>query len=171
MNKESTGRQHTHSYRTYHPLVHQAILLGRHHKVVRIVPVVHDILQVDPRVLFEVLEELLVENEGHTTDLVARSLLACTVVLEVGGDGQGQLSPQLLPVKAWDAALLAISAHQDVKVELVDEVVCGLEAGVPAEGLVRFQYFDKLDLRVDGDPEKETYLEEDALEGANAWGG
>ena len=45
----------------------------------------------------------------------------------------------------------------------------GLEAGVPPKRLVRFQDLDKLNFGVDGDSEEKAYLEEDALEGANAF--
>ena len=51
------------------------------------------------------LEELLVEDESHSTDFLHGSLLTTIVVLEVGSDGQCQLPPQFLPVKARHTTL------------------------------------------------------------------
>ena len=46
------------------------------------------------------LEEFLVKDEGHSTDLLHSCFFTSVVVLEVSGDGKSQFSPQLLPVKA-----------------------------------------------------------------------
>ena len=51
------------------------------------------------------LEELLVEDEGHATDLLHSRLVPGVVVGEVGGDGQGQLPTQLLPARGRSARL------------------------------------------------------------------
>ena len=52
-----------------HALVEQAVLLGGHDEVVRVVLVVDDVLQVDARHLVQLLEELLVEYERHAAYL------------------------------------------------------------------------------------------------------
>lgn len=47
----------------------------------------------------EVLEELLVEDERHAADLLHLGLRRGVPVDEVGRDGNGQLSPELLAPK------------------------------------------------------------------------
>lgn len=95
----------------------KVLLLRRHHKVVRIIFVVDDVLQVDswrtnvpgdgaPEgcpggrfhtcVLPQVLEEPLVEDEGHAADLLHLGLGGGVPVFEVGCDGDGQLPSELL---------------------------------------------------------------------------
>lgn len=49
--------------------------------------------------LSEVLEELLVEDERHAADLLHLGLRRGVPVDEVGRDGNGQLSPELLAPK------------------------------------------------------------------------
>lgn len=51
------------------------------------------------------LEELLVEDESNATDFLHGSLLTTVVVPKIGSDGQRQLPPQLLPVKARHTTL------------------------------------------------------------------
>ena len=169
--QEQQAKHHKKTYSAYHFLLQQTLLFGGHDKVVRVIPVVHNVLQIDARVLLQVLEELLVKNESHSTDLVAGRLLFCVVVHKVGSDGQRQLPPQLLPVEPWYTALLAVRTHQDVKVELVDAVLRGLEAGVPAKGFIWLQDLDEFHFSVNGDTKKQTCLEKDALESADTCGG
>ena len=80
-----------------HPFLQQALLFSGHDKVVRVILVVHDVLQVNACLLLEIQEELLVENEGHTRDLLHTRLCICVSVDEVGSDRNGQLAPELLP--------------------------------------------------------------------------
>ena len=75
------------------------MLLGRHHEVVGVVLVVDDVLQVDTGGGAQVLEELLVEDEGHTGDLIYARLRLRVSVDEVGRDGDGQLAAKLLPTE------------------------------------------------------------------------
>lgn len=85
-----------------HALLQQTGLLGRHHKVVSLVLVVDDVLQVDGGLLLQVQEELLVEDECHATDLLHPRLRIRVAVDEVGGDGYGQLSTKLFPLETWN---------------------------------------------------------------------
>ena len=45
------------------------MFLGCHDKIMSFVLVVYDVLQIDTLGLVEVVEELLVENEGHSRNL------------------------------------------------------------------------------------------------------
>jgi len=47
------------------------------------------------------LEEALVEDEGHAADLLHLGLRRRVPVLEVGGDGDGQLPTELLALEPW----------------------------------------------------------------------
>ena len=51
--------------------------------------------------ILEVLEELLIEDEGHTTDLLYLGLGRGVAVDKVGRDGDGQLPTELLPSETW----------------------------------------------------------------------
>ena len=73
------------------------MFLGRHHEVVSFALVVDDILKVDVRLSVEVAEELLVEDERDSADLLDTRLLVAVVVDEVGGDGDRKLTSELLP--------------------------------------------------------------------------
>ena len=67
----------------------------------RLILVVDDVLQVDARRRAQVLEELLVEDEGHSGDLVDPRLGLRVPVDEVGCDGDRQLASELLTPEAW----------------------------------------------------------------------
>ena len=58
--------------------VNKTLFLGCHDKIMSFVLVIDDVLQIDTLGLEEVVEELLVENEGH-----ARNLLDLTFGLSV----------------------------------------------------------------------------------------
>ena len=88
-------------YLFHNSLFQQAVLLGRHDEVVRLVLVVHDVLQPDARLVLQVEEELLVEYEGHSTDLLNVGLGGRVAVDEVGSNPNGNLSPELLSRKAF----------------------------------------------------------------------
>lgn len=47
----------------------------------------------------ELLKELLVEDEGDTTNLLHLCLCCCVPVDEVSSDGDGELSPELFTPK------------------------------------------------------------------------
>ena len=59
--------------------------------------VVDDVLETDALGLVEVVEELLVEDEGDAGDLLDVALRLGVTVYEVDGDGDGQLAPELFP--------------------------------------------------------------------------
>ena len=61
--------------------------------------VVDHILQGNTKLVVEVVEELLVEDEGHSRDLLHMALRLGVLVDEVGGDGDGQLAPELLALE------------------------------------------------------------------------
>ena len=65
-----------------------------------VVLVVDDVLQVDARLLPQVLEELLVEDERDAADLLHASLIVGVPVDEVCCDGDGQLASELFPFEA-----------------------------------------------------------------------
>lgn len=48
------------------------------------------------------LKELLVENEGHTTDLIHSCFFSGIMVLKVSCDSQGKFTSKLLSVKTWN---------------------------------------------------------------------
>ena len=77
------------------------MFLGRHHEVVGLVLVVDDVLQVDVRLLVELAEELLVEDEGDATDLLHPRLLLAVVVDEVRCHRDRELASKLLPSKPY----------------------------------------------------------------------
>ena len=52
--------------------------------------------------LFKVMEELLVEDEGHPTDLLYLGFGCGISVDKVGSDGNSQLTPELFPFEAWE---------------------------------------------------------------------
>ena len=81
-------------------LCQQTLLLGSHDEVVRLVLVVHDVLQLDARRVIEIVEELLVEDERHAGDLVDARLSLRVPVHEVGRDRDGQLAAELLTAEA-----------------------------------------------------------------------
>ena len=62
--------------------------------------VVDDVLETDALGLVEVVEELLVEDEGDAGDLLDVALRLGVTVYEVDGDGDGQLAPELFPPEA-----------------------------------------------------------------------
>ena len=66
----------------------------------RLVLVVHDVLQLDARRVIEIVEELLVEDERHARDLVDARLSLRVPVHEVGRDRDGQLAAELLTAEA-----------------------------------------------------------------------
>ena len=88
-------------YLFHNSLFQQAVLLGRHDEVVRLVLVVHDVLQPDARLVLQVEEELLVEYEGHATDLLNVGLSGGVAVDEVSSNPNGNLSPELLSRKSF----------------------------------------------------------------------
>lgn len=64
----------------------------------------------------EVLKKLLVEDEGHTADLLNLCLCCRVPVDEVSRDGDGKLAPELLPPKPW--GLQEGSRQCDLKVRI-----------------------------------------------------
>ena len=89
--------RYTPTHLQYNTLHQETVFLGRHHEVVRLALVVDDILKVNVRLSVEVAEELLVEDERYSADLLDTRLLVAVVVDEVGGDSDRQLTPELLP--------------------------------------------------------------------------
>ena len=59
--------------------------------------VVDDVLETDALGLVEVVEELLVEDEGDAGDLLDVTLRLRVPVYEVDSDRDGQLAPELFP--------------------------------------------------------------------------
>lgn len=53
------------------------------------------------RFVLKLQEELLVEDEGHTADLLHFRLRCGVAVHKVGRDGDGQLASKLLPSETW----------------------------------------------------------------------
>ena len=78
----------------------QGLFLGRHHKVVCLVLVVDDVFEGDALGLVQVVEELLVEDEGDAGDLLDVALRLRVAVDEVDRDGDRQLAAELLPTEA-----------------------------------------------------------------------
>ena len=78
----------------------KAVFFGCHHKVVRLVLVVDDVLQVDVCLAVQLAEELLVEDECNSADLLDTRLLLAVVVDEVRCHCDRQLATELLPPKS-----------------------------------------------------------------------
>ena len=65
----------------------------------RIIFVVDDVLQINSGIPLQVLEELLVEDEGHPTDLLHHCLGLAVSVDEVGCDGNGKFATEFFAVE------------------------------------------------------------------------
>ena len=100
MPKQKRGRFSWPTHLNDDALCQQTLLLGSHDEVVRLVLVVHDVLQLDARRVIKIVEELLVEDERHAGDLVDARLSFRVPVHEVGRDRDGQLAAELLTAEA-----------------------------------------------------------------------
>lgn len=95
------SQMQTSSYLFEHALVEQGLFLGGHHKVVCLVLVVDDVLEVYARVCVEVLEELLVKDVCDPADLLHTALGLSVPVDKVGCDRDRELAAKLFPLEAW----------------------------------------------------------------------
>ena len=85
----------------YDALDEETVFLGCHHKVVGLILVVDDVLQVNICLLVEFAEELLVEDKRDSADLLHPSLLLGVVVDEVRCHRDRELASKLLPSKTY----------------------------------------------------------------------
>jgi hypothetical protein len=107
------------------------------HRIKRAFPscsylVVDNVLQTDSLGIVEIVEELLVEDEGNSTDLLQRTFRLRVPVDKVGRDGNGQLAAKLFAAKALQRVAFAVGANQHVKLKVGHRVVIGGDAGAPA---------------------------------------
>lgn len=65
------------------------MFLGSHNKVMRVIFVVHDILQVDSSLLVQFFEELLIKDKGDPADLFYACLCLGPFVYKVRRDRDG----------------------------------------------------------------------------------
>lgn len=94
----------------------QRSLRGGHHKVVGFISVVDDILQLNARLLLQVLEPLLVVDAANAGDLRTVGLLLRPPVDVVGGEADGQLSAAVVSRKVpAEGVSTPIAADDDVK--------------------------------------------------------
>ncbi len=66
----------------------------------RVVFVIDDVFKVNARLGEQILEEALVEDEGHSADLLHLRLVGRVPVDEIGRDGDRQFAAKLLPPEA-----------------------------------------------------------------------
>lgn len=115
------------------------MLLGGHDEVVRVVLVIDDVLEIDARVRVQLLEELLIEDEGDPAYLLDPGLGLRALVDEIGRDRDGQLAPELLAPEALEGVALAVGPDQHVELVLRDRVVRRRRLYSPAD-LWGFEY-------------------------------
>jgi hypothetical protein len=63
-----------------HPLVNQALFLGSHYKVVCLILVVNNVLQVNSSLVFQLVEELLSKDVEESADFADSILLFASMV-------------------------------------------------------------------------------------------
>lgn len=83
----------------------QTLFLGSHHKVVCLILVVNNVLQVYTVGFIQVFKEFLVENECYPTDLLHSSLRLRIAVDEIGCDCNGQFASKFFPLKTYNDSL------------------------------------------------------------------
>ena len=93
--KEEESVQQTLAYSHQNSFASKTFFLCSHDNIMRIIPVVDNVFKVNTSVLLEVFEELLVEYEGHSTDLAAGRFFPCAVISKVCSDCKSQLSSEL----------------------------------------------------------------------------
>ena len=68
-------------------------------------------------------EELLVEHERYSTDLVHCCLLHCKAVFKVGCDCKCQFPSQFLPIKSQDGTSVTVCTNEDIEIKVCCFVV------------------------------------------------
>ena len=74
--------------------------------------VIDDILQADPFLLVQVVEELLIEYESDAADLFHSTLCLRMSVDEIRSDGDGQLPAKLLPLESLEGVSFSVSSFK-----------------------------------------------------------
>lgn len=146
----------------------ETVFLGGHDKVVGLVLVVDDVLEVDAGGLVEVLEEFLVEDVRDAGDLLDARLGLGVFVDKVCGDCNGKFSPESLSSEAVECVASAVGADEDVEGVVWDGVVGGTGVGSPALVVGWLSEALEADAFVDLNAEEQSDLEQDALKLANA---
>ena len=146
------------------PLFQEALFLGSHDKVVSLVLVVHDVFEVNAFCLVEVVEELLVEDESHAGNFLHPALGLCVLPDEVGGDRDGKLAAELLPLESVQSVSLPVGANQEIEFVLTNRMVRRRQLSPPS-GLNVGRLDETLEPNavVNLHTEDETHFEEDAL--------
>ncbi len=94
----------------------QRALRSGHHKVVRLIAVVDNVLQLNARLLLQVLEPLLVVDAADAADLRTVRLLLRPPVDVVGGEADCELSTAVVSRKVpAEGVSTAVAADDDVE--------------------------------------------------------
>ena len=98
----------------------QALFLSTHNKVMCLIFVINNVLQINTSVIFQVLKKLLIEDKCHSTDFLDSCLLFCVSVLKVLSNTYSKFTTEFFPFEAFQCRSPTICPHDDVKIKFVE---------------------------------------------------
>ena len=142
--------------------------LGSHDKIMRVVLVVDNILQVNVGLVFQIEEKLLIEYEGDAAALLDLGLLRRPVVDKVGRDADGEAAAKLLPIEAGQCVAASVRAYYDIERFVRQVVALGQDSDAPPRvgqlGAQRLDDFFEGRVEVDLDSKQQRRLQQDTLQ-------
>lgn len=91
------------------------MFLSSHNEVMRVVLVIHNVLQVNTRFLIQFLKKPLVKNKSDPADLLHACLRLGPFVNKIRRYRYGQFTAKLLSLEAFQCVPLAVGTDQNVK--------------------------------------------------------
>lgn len=98
------------TYLQNHSLIYKAVLFGSHNEVVSIIFVIYNILEIYTSLLVQFFEKFLIEDEGHSADLLYPCLCFSSFVYEIGRYRYSQFAPKFFALETLQCISFAIGA-------------------------------------------------------------
>ena len=89
--------------------------------------VINNILQSNPKLIIEIVEEVLFIHESHSADLINCCLGCCAHVLEVCSDSDGKFATKLFPPEARDRHVFPLGSNHNIHSSCVDWMIQRLD--------------------------------------------
>ena len=98
-----------------------------------VVLVINDVLEINTGLLVQLFEEFLVEDKGHPAYLLDPRLSLCTLVNEIGSDGNREFASKFLAPETLQGIALPVGSDQYIELVLGDWMIGGRRFCPPAD--------------------------------------
>lgn len=99
-------------------LIDQTLLLGCHNKIMGIILIVNDILQIDSRFGVQIFKEFLIEDKRHAADFFYASFRFRSFVNKIRGDSDGEFASKFFTFKTLEGVSFTVGTDYNIEFEL-----------------------------------------------------